>query len=72
MIEKRVFTKHAAERYLERYPDLEFKMATSQVSTVHRKDRQLRAKEKCTKCKLYKSWLGPTFVVVGNSVVTVY
>lgn len=72
MIEKRIFTKHAAERYVERYPKLDFKLASSQVGRVSKKDKSMRNKEKRSKCKLYKSWLGPTFVVVGNYVVTVY
>jgi|GEM_PF-3424934 len=71
MIEKRIFTKHAAERYMERYPKLDFKLASSQVNRVSKKDKPMRNKEKRSKCKLYKSWLGPTFVVVGNYVVTV-
>ena len=71
MIEKRIFTKHAAERYMERYPKLDFKLASSQVFRAGRKYRRMRNKERRSKCKLYKSWLGPTFVVVGNYVVTV-
>lgn len=70
MIEKRVFTKHAAERYLERYPNLDFMMACSQVKRL--KDKRTKQKERSTKCKVYKSWLGPKFIVSGNLVLTVY
>lgn len=72
IIENREFTVHAMERFNERYPRIRFEDAISQVNRINKKDKKYRSKEKRGKCRLYKSWLGPTFVVVGNSVVTVY
>lgn len=71
-ISNREFSKHAVERYAERYPRLNFSEAISQVERIPKRDKKYRNIERRSKCRIYRSWLGPVFVVVNNTVVTVY
>lgn len=66
------FTIHAAERFHERFPKLNFKEAVSDVKRGRTINTRLRKLDKYKKCKTYVSWLGPIFIVKNGVVVTVY
>ncbi|MEC9061504.1 MAG: hypothetical protein VYC55_07845 [Pseudomonadota bacterium] len=75
MIDKLVFTYHAANRWFERFPNLDFKTAckfTKPASeTIKYKGRGKKTSKKRGGV-LHKSACGPIFVVRDGFVVTVY